>query len=86
MTEKAGAELVTTGPYAYIRNPIYTGILLAIIGSSLGLGLLWVVILIPYCAYLIPSVFVEEKIMLRLFPGAYPAYKARTKRLIPWVW
>ena len=86
MTEKEGAELVTTGPYAYIRNPIYTGILLAITGSALSLGLLWVIILIPYLIYLIPSVFVEEKIMLKLFPDTYPAYKARTKRLIPWIW
>ncbi len=86
MSEKEGAELVTTGPYAFIRNPIYSGVLLAITGSALCLGLLWAIILVLYAAYLIPSVFTEEKIMARLFPETYPAYKARTKRLIPWVW
>jgi protein-S-isoprenylcysteine O-methyltransferase Ste14 len=86
MSEKEGAELVTTGPYAYVRNPIYSGVLLAIIGAALSLGLLWAIAFVPYAVYLIPSVFGEEKIMARLFPDTYPAYKARTKRLIPWVW
>lgn len=86
MTEKVGAELVTTGPYAYIRNPIYSAVMLSMIGSCLVFGLLWVVVFVAYAGYLIPSVFVEEKIMLKLFPDTYPAYKARTKRLIPWVW
>jgi len=86
MSEKKGAELVTKGPYAYVRNPIYSGILLAIAGSALSIAFFWVFIFIAYAAYLSPSVFVEEKIMTRLFPEQYPAYKARTKRLIPWVW
>lgn len=86
MTEKEGAELVTTGPYAYIRNPIYSGILLAVLGSALALGVIWAIVFVGYAVWLLPSVFVEEKIMLRLFPDAYPAYKARTKRLIPGVW
>lgn len=86
MSVKEGAELVTTGPYAYIRNPIYTGIFFAMIGSALALGVIWAIIFALYLIYLIPSVFVEEKIMARLFPDAYPAYKARTKRLIPWIW
>lgn len=86
MSEKEGAELVTTGPYAYVRNPIYSGILLAGIGAALSLGLTWAIAFVLYAAYLIPSVFGEERIMLRLFPDTYPAYKARTKRLIPWVW
>jgi len=36
MSEKQGAELITTGPYAYIRNPIYSGVLLARTGRLNG--------------------------------------------------
>ena len=86
VSEKVGAELVTSGPYAYIRNPIYSGVLLALVGSALAFGVLWLIVIVPYVPYFFYSVFAEEKIMLRLFPDAYPAYKARTKRLIPWVW
>ena len=86
MSEKEGAELVTTGPYAYIRNPIYSGMLLAMLGSALSVSALWAIILVVSGGYYVWSVFGEEKIMARLFPDQYPAYKARTKRLIPWVW
>lgn len=86
LSEKEGAELVTTGPYAYIRNPIYAGVLLALIGSALVFGVLWLLVIVLYAGYFIYSVFGEEKIMERLFPNQYPAYKARTKRIIPWVW
>jgi len=86
LSEKEGAELVTTGPYAYIRNPIYAGVLLALIGSILVYGVLWLIVLVLYGGYFFYSVFGEEKIMMRLFPEQYPPYKARTKRVIPWVW
>src|ERR1700727_1554729 len=36
MSEKVDAELVTTGPYRYIRNPIYSGIMLAALGTALA--------------------------------------------------
>lgn len=86
LSEKEGAQLVTTGPYAYIRNPIYAAVLLALIGSALVFGMLWLLVIVLYGGYFIYSVFGEEKIMARLFPDQYPAYKARTKRLIPFVW
>jgi protein-S-isoprenylcysteine O-methyltransferase Ste14 len=38
VTFKEGHELVTTGPYALVRHPIYTGLLLAFIGSAVGRG------------------------------------------------
>ncbi|MDE1966938.1 MAG: isoprenylcysteine carboxylmethyltransferase family protein [Patescibacteria group bacterium] len=86
MSEKADAELVTTGPYAYIRHPIYAGIFLAVLGSALVFGILWVLVLAIYVGYFLVSVRKEDEIMARLFPDAYPAYKARTKKVIPGVW
>jgi protein-S-isoprenylcysteine O-methyltransferase Ste14 len=85
MSVKENAELVTTGPYAYIRNPIYAGIVLATLGSAL-IDWWWAVFLACAVAYFVYSAKVEERILLREFPDSYPAYKARTKSLIPFVY
>jgi protein-S-isoprenylcysteine O-methyltransferase Ste14 len=85
MSVKENAELVTTGPYAYVRNPIYAGIGLATLGSAL-IDWWWVVFLACAVAYFIYSAKVEERILLREFPDSYPAYKARTKSLIPFIY
>jgi protein-S-isoprenylcysteine O-methyltransferase Ste14 len=43
MSEKEDAELVTSGPYRYIRNPIYTGLILAAIGTTVAVSWYWIV-------------------------------------------
>jgi protein-S-isoprenylcysteine O-methyltransferase Ste14 len=68
MSRKEQPELVTSGPYAFIRHPIYTGLILA---------------LIPVGAYFIYSARREETVMLQLFPEQYAAYMARTGMLAP---
>jgi len=85
MSEKVDAELVTTGPYQYIRNPIYSGIILAAIGTAVGVSWYWVVGVVLAGAYFIYSSMAEERIMERLFAETYPAYKQSTKRLVPFV-
>jgi protein-S-isoprenylcysteine O-methyltransferase Ste14 len=68
-----------------VRHPIYTGVLLAMIGSAFVTGPLWGIVLAFGAAYFLYSALQEEKQMLMEFPDAYPAYKARTKMLIPFV-
>ncbi len=85
MSEKVDAELVTTGPYRYIRNPIYSGLILAAIGTAVAVSLFWLVAVVFMGAYFIYSATVEEHTMERLFPNDYPAYKRSTKMLIPFV-
>ena len=80
---KENPELVTTGPYAYIRHPIYSGVLLAMIGTALVMSMLWLVIFVVAGGYFIYSAYQEEKLMTKTFPDTYPAYKMRTKMLIP---
>ncbi|MGH9920437.1 MAG: methyltransferase family protein [Nitrososphaerales archaeon] len=85
MSEKVDAELVMTGPYRRIRNPIYSGIILATIGTSIAVGVFWLVAVVVMGSYFVYSCFVEERIMARLFPETYPQYKQSTKRLIPYI-
>jgi protein-S-isoprenylcysteine O-methyltransferase Ste14 len=83
MSRKEEPELVTSGPYALIRHPIYTGLILAMLGSALGINVLWGLLLVPVGAYFIYSARREESAMLQQFPEQYAAYMARTGMLVP---
>jgi protein-S-isoprenylcysteine O-methyltransferase Ste14 len=85
MTQKAEPELVTTGPYRFVRHPIYSGLLLAIVGTALASNFYWLIGLVVVGAYFIYSATVEERIMTSAFPDVYPGYKEHTKMLIPFV-
>lgn len=85
MSLRQGHELVTSGPYAYVRHPIYAGIMLAMVGSALTESLLWMLVFGLYFGYFLFSARSEEKTMQAQFPDAYPAYRRRTKMLIPFV-
>jgi len=84
---KQGHELVTTGLYSCVRNPIYTGILLMALGTALSLDTLSAGIgflVITLAAYL--KLSDEERILARHFGTEYSSYKQRTKALIPFLW
>ncbi len=85
MTEKAEPELVTSGPYRFIRHPIYSGLLVAVLGTALVTNLIGLFILPVLGGFFFYSARVEEKNMTAAFPKAYPAYQASTKRLIPFL-
>ena len=68
MSRKEQPELVTSGPYAHLRHPIYTGLILAMLGSAIGVNLSWALMLVPVGAYFIYSARREETVMLQLFP------------------
>ena len=85
MTEKQNPELVTSGPYRYIRHPIYTGILTAALASTIDVSIYWLLVFIIWAIYFIYSAVIEEKRMSKQFPKDYPAYKAKTKMLIPFI-
>src|SRR5690349_5361617 len=83
MSQKVDPELVTTGPYRSIRHPIYSGIILAMIGTTIAVSLYWLIAVVVVGAYFLYSAIVEERSMARLFPDSYPEYKRSTKMLIP---
>ena len=83
MSSKDNPELVTTGPYALVRHPIYSGLLLAILGSAIGQSVFWLLPLIVYGPHFILSARREEELLIEQFPDRYPAYMERTKMLLP---
>jgi protein-S-isoprenylcysteine O-methyltransferase Ste14 len=85
MTLKDEPELVTSGPYHFVRHPIYSGILLAVLGTSLATDIYWLIALGVTGAYFAYSARVEERLMAASFPDTYPSYRLRTKMLIPFV-
>ncbi len=85
MTQKDEPELVTSGPYRFVRHPIYSGLLAAVLGTALATNLIGLIIVAVLGAYFYYSASVEEKNLVTTFPTAYPAYRNRTKMLIPFV-
>jgi protein-S-isoprenylcysteine O-methyltransferase Ste14 len=85
MSQKADPELVTTGPYRFVRHPIYSGIILAMIGTTIAVSLYWLVAVVLLGAYFVYSATVEERFMAERFPDSYPQYKRSTKMLIPFI-
>jgi protein-S-isoprenylcysteine O-methyltransferase Ste14 len=84
VTIKQDHELVDTGPYALVRHPIYTGLLVAFIGSALPRGD-WrgmVAVLIAWAA-LWRKLKLEERWMAERFGERYDAYRQRVPALIP---
>ena len=85
MTQKQNPELVTSGPYRYIRHPIYSGILLMVFGSFLDVNVYWLLVFILAAVFFIYSAVAEERLMMQQFPKTYLPYKARTKMLVPFI-
>lgn len=85
MSRKAEPELVTGGPYAFVRHPIYTGIILAMLGSAIGESIFWALPLVLFTPYFFYSARREEDLMCEQFPAVYQDYMRRTKMILPFV-
>jgi protein-S-isoprenylcysteine O-methyltransferase Ste14 len=85
MTEKHDPTLVTTGPYKYIRHPIYTGFLIMSLCSAIDVNYYWMIVFIVAVIFFTFSAEVEEKMMMKKFPKAYPSYRAKTKMFLSFI-
>jgi protein-S-isoprenylcysteine O-methyltransferase Ste14 len=84
-SRKENPEFITGGPYQFIRHPIYTGFLTAMLGTAIALSPIWLLLFVLFGAYFILAARREERYMSELFPEQYPAYMKRTKMLVPFV-
>ena len=86
VTLKGGHELITSGPYALMRHPIYTGLLTMFVATVIVLGHVAGIIGMPFVfASFWIKLRYEEKLMLKQFPEHYAAYQKRVKRIIPFI-
>jgi protein-S-isoprenylcysteine O-methyltransferase Ste14 len=81
---KEDHELIIRGPYRFVRHPIYSGILLMLIGTAIESGRLsaFAGVAVVAIGFWIKA-RQEEELLAQQFPTGYPAYAARTKALVP---
>ena len=84
-TQRLEPELITAGPYTRVRHPIYTGMLLGVVGTALVTNLIGLGIAVILGAYFIWAARIEEQNLTATFPSTYPAYREGTKMLIPFL-
>jgi len=79
--------LSKNGIYKFIRHPIYSGGLFAMLGSAIVVGQIFGFIWIIFCAFgLNMKIKQEENLLTKKFPNEYPLYKKQVKKLIPFIW
>lgn len=86
VTFKQAHELVRTGPYHFVRHPIYTGLISMCLGTAMATGQLhsWLGVLLLCVGFWI-KLKLEERLMLQHFPHDYPAYQKQVKALVPFI-
>jgi len=84
VTVKQGHELIRSGPYRYVRHPIYTGLIAALLGTAIASGTVHAVIgLAIIVVAFVRKLRTEEDFMRATFPGEYERYRTEVPALIP---
>jgi len=87
VTIKEGHELIDRGPYRHIRHPIYSGLLLALLGTWLAGGRVYGLLAFALAlSALSGKLRVEERFMAQEFGERYAAYRRSTWALVPWIY
>jgi len=84
---KTEQKVVSTGPYAWVRHPMYVGALILLLGTPLALGSWWgTLTIIPIALTIIWRLLDEEQFLVKNLPG-YTEYNNKVRyRLVPFVW
>ena len=87
VTVKKGHQLIRSGPYAVVRHPIYSGVLLGILGTAIVVGEVRGLVAMAFAALgLGLKSFQVERFMEEEFGSEYRDYKRRVKAMIPLLW
>ena len=81
----AARDLVTTGPYGYVRNPLYLGNFLLSLGVCFVANVYWLVavLIIGYFCQYLPIIALEEAYLLESCGSAYRTYRGQVPRFLP---
>ena len=86
VTFKQDHELIESGPYAFARHPIYTGLIIMAMGTAINYGRpIGFALLATLCGGVWWKVRQEEQIMSKHFPHAYAKYRTRVHAIVPFV-
>jgi protein-S-isoprenylcysteine O-methyltransferase Ste14 len=86
ITEKKDHELIRSGPYRFVRHPIYTAIIGMFLGSALVSGDVhaFLAVAVIVAAY-VRKIGLEERTLAQVFGPRYDEYRQETRALIPWI-
>jgi protein-S-isoprenylcysteine O-methyltransferase Ste14 len=84
VTVKVGHQLIRSGPYRWVRHPIYSGLVLATIGTATNIGQVrgLIAVALIYIAFIVRT-SVEERFMVSIFGEKYHEYRKTSGRMIP---
>lgn len=87
ITAKKDHKLIVSGPYRFVRHPIYTGFITALTGTCLVMGgIAGILVTGLYTIGLLTKINKEEVLLTELFGEVYTEYRQRTRKLIPFIW
>jgi protein-S-isoprenylcysteine O-methyltransferase Ste14 len=79
-------QLVTSGPYRFVRHPLYLTEEIAVVGVFIQFASVWTaILLVMQIAFQLRRMQNEETVLVASFPK-YDAYRRSTVRLIPWIY
>jgi protein-S-isoprenylcysteine O-methyltransferase Ste14 len=80
-------KVISTGPYAIVRHPMYVGTIVMVIGIALGLGSWWALLFLVIQMFVLPiRILDEERLLKKDLPG-YTEYAQKVRyRLVPYLW
>ena len=82
-----GQKVISTGPYAIVRHPMYAGALVMLFGTPLALGSWWgLLLLIPMTLVLVLRLLDEERFLAKNLPGYTEYCQSVRYRLVPYIW
>lgn len=87
ITISGGQKVISSGPYGWVRHPMYSGSALSFLAAPIALGSWWALIpALLACAAIVVRLLYEEDFLLDRLPG-YRAYRLKVRwRLVPWFW
>jgi protein-S-isoprenylcysteine O-methyltransferase Ste14 len=82
-----GQRVISSGPYAIVRHPMYAGALIYLVGTPLALGSYWgllaLVFILPFLVWRLTD---EERLLVRELPGYADYCRDVRYRLVPFIW